>query len=178
VDGKGWILAEDLLEGDKLQKSNGDLLTIDNIEIVKLQEKVIVYNFEVADFHTYFVTDLGVWVHNTNTKDCPIYHGTRVKWDIKTNASDKRSYNFGGAQHTAYQDPKTGLYWVAVRAEEAHGKTFQVYKRDGKNLVWQADANELAIIYLISIRATKVKSLKEYFKEEAWICCFILIRNV
>ncbi|WP_341278990.1 polymorphic toxin-type HINT domain-containing protein [Paenibacillus sp. FSL H8-0537] len=70
VEGKGWVLAEDLEEGDKLQKSNGDLLTIDNIEIVSLKEKVTVYNFEVEDFHTYFVSDLGIWVHNTNTDKC------------------------------------------------------------------------------------------------------------
>ena len=26
----------------------------------------MVYNFTVADYHTYYVTDLGIWVHNTN----------------------------------------------------------------------------------------------------------------
>jgi len=25
----------------------------------------MVYNFTVADYHTYYVTDLGIWVHNT-----------------------------------------------------------------------------------------------------------------
>ncbi|GKU78138.1 hypothetical protein L3i20_v225350 [Paenibacillus sp. L3-i20] len=72
VEGKGWVLAEDLAEGDILQKSNREHLTIDNIELVQLQEKVTVYNFEVEGFHTYYVTDLGIWVHNTNTKDCDI----------------------------------------------------------------------------------------------------------
>ncbi|MGZ5029302.1 MAG: polymorphic toxin-type HINT domain-containing protein [Methylobacter sp.] len=28
--------------------------------------KCPVYNFEVEDFHTYYVGELGVWVHNTN----------------------------------------------------------------------------------------------------------------
>ena len=51
--------------GDNLQQSNGKTLTIDNIKIVKHEEKVKVYNFTVADFHTYFVSDLGIWVHNT-----------------------------------------------------------------------------------------------------------------
>lgn len=40
-------------------------MTIDNINIVKHDEMVKVYNFTVADFHTYFVSDLGIWVHNT-----------------------------------------------------------------------------------------------------------------
>ncbi len=62
--GKGWVLAADLKVGDKLQQSNGNTLTIDNIKIVKHDEPVEVYNFTVADFHTYFVSDLGIWVHN------------------------------------------------------------------------------------------------------------------
>ncbi|WP_046234908.1 polymorphic toxin-type HINT domain-containing protein, partial [Paenibacillus algorifonticola] len=70
VEGKGWVLAEDLKEGYKLLDSDGKLFTIDLIEIIKLKENVTVYNFEVADFHTYFVTDLSIWVHNTNTDSC------------------------------------------------------------------------------------------------------------
>jgi len=65
VEDKGWVLAADLQAGDKLQQSNGNTLTIENIEIVKHDEPVKVYNFTVADFHTYFVSDLGIWVHNT-----------------------------------------------------------------------------------------------------------------
>jgi hypothetical protein len=55
--------------GDKLQQSDGNTLTIDNINIVKHDEKVKVYNFTVADFHTYFVSELGIWVHNINCVD-------------------------------------------------------------------------------------------------------------
>lgn len=65
VEGKGWVLADELQEGDKLQKADGSSLTIDKVEFVKLDEPVTVYNFTVADFHTYYVTDLGIWVHNT-----------------------------------------------------------------------------------------------------------------
>ncbi|MFS0837395.1 polymorphic toxin-type HINT domain-containing protein [Paenibacillus sp. 1P03SA] len=48
----------------ELQQSNGNTLKIHNIKFVKHDEKVKVYNFTVADFHTYFVSDLGIWVHN------------------------------------------------------------------------------------------------------------------
>ncbi|WP_415839686.1 polymorphic toxin-type HINT domain-containing protein [Paenibacillus tarimensis] len=65
VEGEGWVLAADLQAGDKLQQSNGDTLTIAKISIVKHDELVKVYNFTVADFHTYYVSDLGIWVHNT-----------------------------------------------------------------------------------------------------------------
>ncbi|MCF2945589.1 polymorphic toxin-type HINT domain-containing protein, partial [Paenibacillus tarimensis] len=66
VEGKGWVFADELQVGDKLQKADGSNLTIDKVEFVKLGEPVTVYNFTVADFHTYYVTDIGIWVHNTN----------------------------------------------------------------------------------------------------------------
>ncbi|NMO98280.1 pretoxin [Paenibacillus lemnae] len=80
VEGKGWIFADELRAGDKLQKADGSNLTIDKVEFIKLVEPVTVYNFTVADYHTYYVTDLGIWVHNTNCpfgkyEDAP-YHGT------------------------------------------------------------------------------------------------------
>jgi hypothetical protein len=65
VKGKGWIFADELQAGDKLQKADASNLTIDKVEFVKLDEKVTVYNFTVADYHTYYVTDIGIWVHNT-----------------------------------------------------------------------------------------------------------------
>jgi hypothetical protein len=65
VEGRGWVLAVDLQVVDKLQQENGNnTLTIDKINIVKHDEMVKVYNFTVADFHTYFVSDLGIMVHN------------------------------------------------------------------------------------------------------------------
>ena len=66
VEGKGWIFADELQVGDKLQKADGSNLIIDKVEFVKLDEPITVYNFTVADYHTYYVTDLGIWVHNTN----------------------------------------------------------------------------------------------------------------
>ncbi|WP_036189900.1 polymorphic toxin-type HINT domain-containing protein [Ureibacillus manganicus] len=69
VEGKGWVFADELQVGDKLQKADGSNLTIDKVEFVKLDEPVTVYNFTVEDYHTYYVTDIGIWVHNTNCMD-------------------------------------------------------------------------------------------------------------
>jgi hypothetical protein len=79
VEGKGWVFADELKVGDKLQKADGSNMTIDKVEFVKLDKPVTVYNFTVADYHTYYVTDIGIWVHNTNCpfgkyEDAP-YHG-------------------------------------------------------------------------------------------------------
>jgi Mg-chelatase subunit ChlD len=66
VEGKGWVFAADLHVGDPLQQSHGQTLEIQDIQVVQHKEPVQVYNFTVADFHTYFVSDLGIWVHNVD----------------------------------------------------------------------------------------------------------------
>lgn len=78
VDNKGWTLVEDLKNGDLLVSSDGTKLGIDKIE--KQRKRVKVYNFEVEDFHSYFVSDLRIWVHNCalkhvykSIKDAPEY---------------------------------------------------------------------------------------------------------
>lgn len=66
MDGKGWTLVKDLKADDLLVSSDGTKLEIDRIE--KEPEQETVYNFEVADFHSYFVSNLGICVHNCFTK--------------------------------------------------------------------------------------------------------------
>lgn len=70
-----WIVADRLKAGDKLEifandlvASNAPFLARSSIEIdsiVRLDSVAAVYNFEVEDFHTYFVGKTNYWVHNT-----------------------------------------------------------------------------------------------------------------
>ncbi|MBP2115936.1 polymorphic toxin-type HINT domain-containing protein [Paenibacillus silagei] len=78
LDGKGWTFVKDLKVGDLLVSSDGSKLVIDKIE--KEPRKATVYNFEVKDFNSYFVSNLGVWVHNCalqnvfkSIKEAPLY---------------------------------------------------------------------------------------------------------
>ena len=63
----GWTLAGSLRAGDVLVLSNGELVTVEWIQHEILESPIKVYNFEVEDFHTYFVGENSVLVHN----DCP-----------------------------------------------------------------------------------------------------------
>ncbi|NEW04688.1 hypothetical protein GK047_01470 [Paenibacillus sp. SYP-B3998] len=65
IVGKGWVSSEDLMVGERLTTSEGKEISIDRIDVKN--EHVIVYNFEVQDYHTYFISDLGIWVHNACT---------------------------------------------------------------------------------------------------------------
>ena len=66
VEWQGWTKAKFLEAGDQLRDASGNTVAIDNVEIVPLPENqyTLVYNFEVADFHTYYVADSYVLVHN------------------------------------------------------------------------------------------------------------------
>ncbi|MEH1789026.1 MAG: polymorphic toxin-type HINT domain-containing protein [Nostoc sp.] len=60
---KGWVEAKDLQVGSLLQTEDGRVIDVDRVEKQEGQFKV--YNFNVEGFHTYFVSDLGILVHNT-----------------------------------------------------------------------------------------------------------------
>ena len=75
VQGKGWVSAKDLVVGDKLELLDGGQAYVDAIDQEKLTESVKVYNFEVEDFHTYFVGKTSILVHNV----CSGNHGNAWK---------------------------------------------------------------------------------------------------
>ena len=64
VPKKGWTAAIDLRAGDILVMSNGEYVVVEQVQHELLETPVRVYNFEVEDFHTYFVGDTSVLVHN------------------------------------------------------------------------------------------------------------------
>ncbi len=106
IQGKGWTNAESLSNGDvsptwaSMKKSGGlvekeivfsgqqdtisdrvsglvikESLAVVDIEVI--EEETTVYNFEVEDDHTYFVTDAEVWVHNADSYT--VQKGERVQ---------------------------------------------------------------------------------------------------
>ena len=62
---KGWTKAVDLRAGDILVRLNGTYIIVEQVQHELLETSVRVYNFEVADFHTYYVGRSAVLVHNT-----------------------------------------------------------------------------------------------------------------
>lgn len=61
---KGWVAAGDLSEGDEVYLIDGTTAFVTGAELEKLDETILVYNLEVADYNTYFVGDNAVLVHN------------------------------------------------------------------------------------------------------------------
>ena len=60
-----WLYgADELACGDKVILYGGQCAYVEKVSIEHLITAVKVYNFEVEDFHTYFVGDNSVLVHN------------------------------------------------------------------------------------------------------------------
>ena len=64
ISKKGWIGAIDLRAGDILVLQSGEYVVVELIQHEILESPVKVYNFEVEDFHTYYVSNSAVLVHN------------------------------------------------------------------------------------------------------------------
>ncbi|MFM7888319.1 MAG: polymorphic toxin-type HINT domain-containing protein [Pseudanabaena sp.] len=101
VENKGWVEAKDLQAGDQLQNDKEENVTVDHIE--HRLDNVKVYNFEVQGFHTYFVSDLGILVHNTCGK--PPYSPDPKKWTAKGGTIDENwTYTDWEGNTVSYSD--------------------------------------------------------------------------
>lgn len=71
VVNEGWVEAGDLKQGDEVLLYSGEVANVEKIEKEELDKAVKVYNFEVEDWHTYFVSEEDILVHNS----CAVPHG-------------------------------------------------------------------------------------------------------
>ena len=65
VPQKGWTEAIQLRAGDRLQLLNGEYIVVEQVQHELLESPETTYNFEVEDFHTYYVGEEPVLVHNS-----------------------------------------------------------------------------------------------------------------
>ena len=102
---KGWVESLQLRAGDILLLQNGKYVVVEKIQHEILENSVTVYNFEVEDFHTYYVGLNGVLVHN----ECkPIGH---IKGNApRSNQRQKKQFNDIAKEYNLTQDEKRRLH--------------------------------------------------------------------
>ena len=100
---KGWTEACKLRAGDILVTVNGEYVVVEKIQHEILETPIAVYNFQVEDYHTYFVATSGVLVHNMCAKKRDIQQINKVVKE--TNIPDKYRRAFGDY----VEDSKWGL---------------------------------------------------------------------
>ena len=114
VDKLGWTLARSLRAGDLLVLSNGERVTVEWVQHEILESPIKVYNFEVQDFHTYFVGENGVFVHNGCGDNQSVYalydeNTNQIEYVGRTNDLGKRK-----AQHKASNSSRKNLKMVPI----------------------------------------------------------------
>ena len=81
-----WKAALNLIAGDELLADDGRVIYVEEVRIERLAKNIKVYNLEIGDLHTYFVTG-GVLVHNyctpqeLNKKKNDVLAGEDVEFD-------------------------------------------------------------------------------------------------
>ncbi len=94
IENTQWKEAKDLLPGDVSLSADGASLQLLSVEIDQREETV--YNFEVEDFHTYFVGEVGIWVHNAAYLIIPMVVGAGIR-ACATNPACTRAVSTGVA---------------------------------------------------------------------------------
>ena len=64
VVGEGFVCAKNLKVSDRLLLSDGEYAIIEEIEVEELANPETTYNFEVEEFHTYYVAESNILAHN------------------------------------------------------------------------------------------------------------------
>ena len=74
---KGWIFADELEVGDTFLSKSGEYHTLNSIYRETLAEPIFVYNIEVENAHTYFVSNSEILVYNKSEK---VLHLGKYYW--------------------------------------------------------------------------------------------------
>jgi Pretoxin HINT domain len=115
VDGRGWVAAEELTPGvDQLRDQDGRPLALLSAE--ERDGERAVYNFTVADDHTYYVGSLGVWVHNGNCDRAVVENAVNNDPDsLKLDPETTQLIKDNGLKYShANKD------WIYLKADDVH----------------------------------------------------------
>ncbi|MGH9874446.1 MAG: RHS repeat-associated core domain-containing protein, partial [Pyrinomonadaceae bacterium] len=109
VIGKGWKAAGQLRPGTQLLTKGGNVAEVDKVE--RREGSFAVYNFEVVGSHTYYVSPLGILVHNqcNPTKLDPL---KGMKPDQRALKELVDETTLGGRKPLSVDDANTILDWA------------------------------------------------------------------
>jgi len=141
AEGRGWTAAKDLEPGQRVLGMQRESLLVEWVEDSGLVATV--YNFRVADYHTYFVGDeewgWSVWAHNayTNPKTGKPQPNKTTLLSVDR-AVQRASHNTFGTFHKSGAD---GTWWSKDMTGHG-GSAWKVFEENKKGLQWIADADQ------------------------------------
>ena len=107
IVGYGFKEAGDLKEGEKVLTATGEIKTITRMEVEKLEVPVTVYNFEVQEWHTYYVSEMEVLVHNSDKQCGVVSDSTSSGAADAISESGKTTYKNGIYEKADYHSGRT-----------------------------------------------------------------------
>ena len=105
----GWTEAINLQVGDNLVLLDGDYVVIEEIQLESLDVPVCVFNLQISDSHTYYVTELGILVHNKCSGSYEIEFKSGKNYVGK--GSEARMNVSARIHSTVYNDPVVSMKW-------------------------------------------------------------------
>lgn len=124
-----WTAAGNLTLGDELLLASGNKIKVKRIHKKQFAKEVKVYNFEVEDYHTYFVAESKIWVHNTCSVD-PSKGKSKLRYLLKETDVDLRDTDitFSNALDLAFENTRLNKadFEVTKWGKNKYGKSFPV----------------------------------------------------
>ena len=137
VDKLGWTLARSLRAGDILVLSNGEFVTVEWVQHEILESPIKVYNFEVEEFHTYFVGENRVLVHNM----CKTSDSGEIFLDQEKTHESARNTLVNELDKTGTFTNGAKPYIGRLEKSYGYGKQIGTQSLDGK-VRWRLDYDE------------------------------------
>ncbi|MFC7443080.1 polymorphic toxin-type HINT domain-containing protein [Laceyella putida] len=113
VKGRGWVKAKDLKAGDQLEDADGRAVVLDKVE--RIIKKTIVYNFSVDKFHTYYVSNLGIFTHNMCGSTTTIYRKQDHPDSLRLSVDEAGNVSLKG----------DGKLYLNMSGDISHSRTFR-----------------------------------------------------
>ena len=124
---KGWTSAVDLRAGDILVMLNGEYVVVEQVQHELLENPETIYNFEVEDYHTYYVGDEPVLVHNECKPKSPS--------KMSDNYVDRNNIDAHAFKNKAAKIPKSQISKYDIYKDTANKGKLWVGDKAGK--VWK-----------------------------------------
>jgi Pretoxin HINT domain len=118
---KGWVEAKDLVAGSLVQNEEGKIINVDRVD-TRIGD-FTVYNFKVEGFHTYFVSEHHLLVHNA-AKDCSdlaLYYLKKNGYDGQIYTIRPKNGEYLPAPQNGYPEDVLGWVYHDVYVKEING---------------------------------------------------------
>ena len=125
---KGWTKACHLRAGDRLQLLNGEYVIVEQIQHELLESPETTYNFEVEEFHTYYVGLIGVLAHNLGCK------GPKSPAKVSDNYIDSNGIDAHAFKNKAGGIPRTKVSRYDIYKDTANKSKLWIGDKAGK--IW------------------------------------------